>query len=116
MKNKAQQKAAQHTPGPLAWQKFGDEWCLTGQYGMRPIVLSVGKLDGKVRRLQLLDNDSGLLIPFDPKHPDALLIAAAPELHALVFEKAGADCLCQDHGTCWHCRARAAIAKAGGAA
>ncbi len=45
---------------------------------------------------------------------NANLIAAAPELFSLVQEKTGADCFCQSHGTCWNCRARAAIAKATG--
>ena len=66
-----------YTPGPLAWQKFGDDWCLTGQYGTRPIVLSVG---GRPRQLRLRDAEHDLLIPFDPAHPDARLLAAAVEL------------------------------------
>jgi hypothetical protein len=57
---------ARHTKGPLAWQRFGLEWCLTGQYGHRPIVLSVG---GKPRTLKNLTD--GLLVKFDPSHPDS---------------------------------------------
>jgi len=64
---------SQHTPGPWAWQKFGKEWCLTGQHSMRPIVLAVrgGRLTSLV---------DGLLRPLDPFHPDAQLIASAPDL------------------------------------
>lgn len=64
---------SKHTPGPWAWQKFGKEWCLTGQHGMRPIVLAVRK-----RGLTSLVN--GLLVQFDPSLSDSALIAAAPEL------------------------------------
>lgn len=64
-----------YTPGPLAWQEFGKgNWCLTGQYGMRPIVLSTSRKG----ELKLLKN--GLLVPFTPEHPDAVLLAAGPEL------------------------------------
>jgi len=66
---------AKHTPGPLRWQQFGKEWCLTGQYGMRPIVLCVRK-----GALALRDSKHDLLIPFDPNHPDAKLIESAPDL------------------------------------
>jgi hypothetical protein len=55
-----------HTRGPLAWQRFGNEWCLTGQYGMRPIVLSVGMKPCGLRNLT-----NGLLVKFDPEHPDS---------------------------------------------
>lgn len=61
------------TSPPWAWQKFGKEWCLTGQHGHRPIVLAVRK--GALTSLR-----NGLLVPFDPEHPDAKCIASAPEL------------------------------------
>ena len=62
-----------HTPGPWAWQKFGKEYCLTAQYGMRAIVLATRK-NGPTSLV------GGLLVPLIPDHPDARLIAAAPEL------------------------------------
>lgn len=67
---------AKQTPGPWAWQKFGAEWCLTGQHGMRPIVLSVSGRS-KAALTSLVE---GRLVPLDPQHPDARLIAAAPDL------------------------------------
>lgn len=45
---------------------------------------------------------------------DAILFAAAPDLLALLAEKAGADCYCSWGGRCWNCRARDAILKAKG--
>lgn len=54
---------------PVAWQKFGDEYNLTGQFGMRPIFLSVG-LRPKPG-LRLLNIERGLLVPFTPDHPHA---------------------------------------------
>jgi hypothetical protein len=65
---------AKATARPWGWQKFGDQWCLVGQHGMRPIVLAVRK--GKLTSLV-----NGLLVPFDPEHPDAALIVDAPNAH-----------------------------------
>jgi hypothetical protein len=66
-----------YTPGPWAWQLFGKEYCLTGQHGMRPIVLATRK-NGATSLV------NGLLVPLDPNHPDAKLIAAAPKMFALL--------------------------------
>ena len=63
------------TPGPWGWQLFGKEWCLVGQHTMRPIVLAVRK----GCPTSLVD---GLLVRLDPQHPDAKLIASAPDLAA----------------------------------
>lgn len=43
---------------------------------------------------------------------NAVLISAAPDMLALLTEKADADCFCQSRGTCWNCRVRATISKA----
>lgn len=95
-----------HTRGPWAWQKFGKEWCLTGQHGMRPIVLAV-------RKGGLTSLVNGLLVPLDPNHPDARLISAAPELLEALRE------LLSDHNDglsfelTWG-KARTALARATG--
>ena len=66
-----------HDRGPWGWQEFGKgNWCLTGQYGMRPIVLAAAR--ARTNGLTSLMN--GLLKPFIPDHPNSKLIAAAPEL------------------------------------
>jgi hypothetical protein len=62
------------TSMPWGWQKFGDEWCLTAQHGMRAIILAVRK--GKLTSLV-----DGLLVPFDPKHPHAQFIIDACNQH-----------------------------------
>jgi|SRR4051794_37174610 hypothetical protein len=70
------QPKPKHTPGPLDWQRFGKEWCLTGQYGTRPIVLSVSGRGS----LMLRNAERDLLVPFSPDHPDARLLRAGPDL------------------------------------
>lgn len=58
-----------HTKEPWDWQRFGQHWCLTGQYGMRPIILSCTTHGPDLKRgLKVLEN--GLLVPFRPDHPD----------------------------------------------
>ena len=66
---------------PVAWQKFGKDWCLTGQHGMRPIYLSAGRSGC----LQLLDSRN-ILIPFDPAHPHAQFIETAVNTHQALVE------------------------------
>ena len=68
---------ARATPGPMAWQKFGQEYCLTGQHGMRPVVLSVRPINFSKAKLMLRDAKHDLLVDFTPDHPDAQLILAA---------------------------------------
>lgn len=60
------------TPGPVAWQKFGNEYYLTGQYGMRPIILGSRHKKG----ITVLDKQ-GLLVQLTPDHPDAIFYANA---------------------------------------
>lgn len=67
------ERAEKATAGPVAWQKFGNEYCLTGQYGMRPIILSSSKKVGLCAR----DPKHDLLIPLTPEHPDAMFYAAS---------------------------------------
>ena len=67
---------ARTTPTPWAWQKFGNEYCLTGQYGHRPIILSAGR-----KGLTSRDAVRDVLVPFDPKHPDAEFIVRAVNCH-----------------------------------
>lgn len=103
--------STESTPGPWAWQRFGKEWCLVGQWGMRPIVLSV------MRKVGLTSLVDGLLVPLNPEHPDARLIAAAPDLlEALIGLMSSTGALNGFHGTDnpAEAKARAAIAKAEG--
>ena len=61
---------------PVAWQKFGDDYCLTGQFGMRPIFLSAQfpppmRIAKGKPGLRLLNMENMLLVPFTPDHPHA---------------------------------------------
>lgn len=65
-----------HTP--VAWQKFGKDYYLTGQFGMRPIFLAATDL-------RLLRD--GLLVPFMPEHEHAKRIVDSWNQHdALLAE------------------------------
>lgn len=71
------------TPGPVKWQKFGYAYYLTGQYGMRPIILSTINIEkeGYMDEIHISNRDAerDLLIPLDPKHPDSMFIEMAWE-------------------------------------
>jgi hypothetical protein len=58
-----------HTPGPWSW--LSPE-TLVGNHGHRPVILTARELDERGK--------DGRLVEFDPKGPNARLIAAAPEL------------------------------------
>jgi hypothetical protein len=60
------------TKGKWAWQRFGKNYYLTGQYGNRPIILSL-----VARGLSNLLVDECLLVPLRPDHPDSVFIAEA---------------------------------------
>lgn len=101
------------TKGSWAWQKFGKEYCLTGQYGHRPIILSATP-KGQLRTL-----DKGLLVPLSPEHPDADLIASAPDLYEALFQIEKWSCQLEDEKQDGDVRlineiARKALAKARG--
>jgi len=68
-----------HTKGEWAWQKFGSFYSLTAQHGFREIIISASQ-DEKNGLIYTSMNNDGILYPIDPNHPNAKLIAAAPEL------------------------------------
>jgi hypothetical protein len=84
---------AKPTPGNWAWFKTGECYHLMANQGMRPIVLSANAKDSKTICLACgeevdclgppfltsRDDQRDLLTPLDPMHPDARLIAAAPD-------------------------------------
>lgn len=71
---------AKITKGEWAWQKFGDKYNLTAQHGMREIILSASINEDKSLQPYLSMNEDGILKPINPNHPNAKLIAAAPDL------------------------------------
>lgn len=72
-------EAKTHTAGPWKWQLFGDTYMLTAQHGRREII--VGAIQHGVMKYPVVAMASdGVLQDVDPIHPNAKLIAAAPEL------------------------------------
>lgn len=69
---------SQPTPGPWAWQKFGDYYCLTAQHGMREIIIGALKTRPGIPFAAM--NTGHRLEAVHPEHPNAKLIAAAPEV------------------------------------
>jgi hypothetical protein len=74
----------ENTKAPWGWQKFGDDYSLVAKHGMREIIISSGnKNDNELDRRTIVNmnnDDDGLLHPVDPSHPNAKLIASAPDL------------------------------------
>jgi len=74
---------AARTPGPVKWQKFGKQYYLTGQYGMRPIIFATVPIEkeGYMDEIHISNRDAerDLLIPLDPDHPDSKFVEMAWE-------------------------------------
>ena len=83
------------TRGPWEWRKVGKRWLLWGAHGMRPIVLSWNRGELEVRD-DLLVGGGSVLVRFDPEHPDARLIEAAPDLLAAAKKVHAAGVLLRD--------------------
>lgn len=75
-----------HTPGPWLWAKHGQDWSLHSSVGPRACVLAARsdpREEWPSHQILMVRHDApggSLLVPFDPTHPDARLIAAAPLL------------------------------------
>lgn len=82
------------TKGPWEWRRMGKRWLLWGFHGIRPIVLAWSRGQLQVRDDTL---SGGVMCDFDREHPDARLIAAAPDL--LAAAKMAGDWL-HDAGVC----------------
>jgi hypothetical protein len=67
------------TPGPVKWQKFGKQYYLTGQYGMRPVIFATIEESYKFTHISNRDAESNLLIPLNPNHPDSRFVEEAWE-------------------------------------
>ena len=68
-----------HTKGPWAWQLFGDTYSLTAQHGNREII--IGAIEHPKMGYPVVGmNDDGIMEVVDKLHPNAKLVAAAPEL------------------------------------
>lgn len=76
-----------HTPGPWAWQKLGNFNNLVAQHGDREII--IGSLAIReampVETFPAMNND-GILYAISKDHPNAKLIAAAPEMFEVIKE------------------------------
>lgn len=64
------------TKGPVRWQKFGDQYYLTGQYRLRPIIFATIEIGGKIH-ISNRDAKKDLLMPLDPNHPDSRFVEEA---------------------------------------
>jgi hypothetical protein len=74
-----------HTPGPWVWRKWGNPYWLTADYGKRRIVIATVSQQVGVPQQDFVavrDPKRDLLVELTPEHPDARLIAAAPDLLA----------------------------------
>lgn len=70
-----------HSAGPWVWRDWGAGWLLIQDAGRRPAVLTaIGGRAHVVRQKLGVRDETGLLVPLTPDHPDAKLIASAPAL------------------------------------
>lgn len=70
-----------HSPGPWAWQLFGDTYTLTAQHGRREQIIAAIP-HGEMKYPVVAMNKDGRLVDVDPEFPNARLIASAPDLLA----------------------------------
>lgn len=68
-----------HTKGEWAWQLFGDTYMLAAQHGKREIIIGAIKAPKFNYPVPAMSNN-GILKLVDKDHPNAKLIAAAPDL------------------------------------
>lgn len=67
------------TPGPWAWRRFGDTYTLHADHGKRDTIIGAiphGQMNYPVVAMSI----EGRLQDIDPEHPNARLIASAPDL------------------------------------
>lgn len=69
-----------YTKSPWGWQDFGNAPVLVAQHGHREIIISANHA-GMVNM-----SDDGILLVVNENHPNAKLIAAAPELLEALIE------------------------------
>lgn len=60
------------TEGPWAWQKFGTDYMLIAQEGMRNIILNAIRDESMIPQLAV--RIEGIMRPIYPSHPDAKII------------------------------------------
>ena len=91
--------APKHTPGPWAILETGCAHpTITNGIGVNVCTVS--------------GTDMGYMLPAEEERANARLIAAAPELLAMLYELAPEDC--NGDESCRHCRAHALLARAEG--
>lgn len=67
------------TKGPWAWRRFGDTYTLHAEHGRRDTILGAIP-HGEMKYPVVAMSIDGRLTDIDPEHPNAKLIAAAPDL------------------------------------
>lgn len=68
------------TKGPWGWQSFGD-YCLIEQHGRRHVVLAASSEGKLVQR----DAETGLLVDFEPGHPNSKFLAESRDILPLAL-------------------------------